>query len=226
MKPFILAMITGTCLPVCLAENPSLRGMETPKADVLQIDDLLSTDLSVQRSALRAAQRQHSELVDALQRVVRDNLPDRSRETEVRAAVRLLGDMRALKAVPLLVDLLDFKYDEEDVRRKISGEAYAALGEIGLPAVDPVLERLYARPQSKLAPAEFAYTGIVIEMALGKDALAFVKHRIQEEKDAVKRERLTRLLDAVEIRVRGRMLLEAEAEKARNHPATYRAPKD
>jgi hypothetical protein len=214
MKAFPLMMIVAVCLGVCLANDTEPGRVSSVAIYNGKIDGLRAEDRRVCASAAAAIEAEQDRLVAQLQQIVRETIRHKEKAQNAAQVLQLLGRLRAVEAVPLLVENLGCPARGEEEPRKASvGEgkwsvpvvAAYALAEIGLPAVDPVLERLFQIPQQALSDSDFRLAGTVIGRALGKDAVPLVKHRIREEEQPVKRDRLTRLLSDVERSAIGKM---------------------
>jgi hypothetical protein len=145
----------------------------------------------------------------------------------ITRAIRLLGDLRAVEAVPVLLDLLPFSYDpgspplppEVELEIKSGGDlgglrlpitvrkprgnrptpALDSLVKIGEPAVKPTLEFLRS-PDWPWSPANI---GVVYQIALflreveGKTGLARLEAAVLEETDPIAQNRLKKCIEGL-----------------------------
>jgi hypothetical protein len=122
---------------------------------------------------------------------------DRRKET-VRTAIELLGDLRFVKAVPLLVDNLTFRvhWPAMSPRRALRQfPAVEALIEIGLPSVAPVVTKAEETDDELVLTLAYFVVQRVLGARLG---VAYLRDRAAQQPDATKRGRLERLQNALE----------------------------
>jgi hypothetical protein len=175
-----------------------------------RVEALRSPEAPVREEAERAILKDREDTISSLETLVEESLLDydvmkvhERREggkgidpkyTSAAAAIRVLGEFRSVRSVPLLVRHLNFYFPREWAS---GGRApgledsptAVALVKIGLPALEPVLE------QYKRDPSYALITGWFFEKVLGKDiGRAYLEHAIAEEKDPQKQESVRHLL--------------------------------
>ncbi len=119
---------------------------------------------------------------------------DDSRRGTATDLVRLLGAMRAIEAVPLLVDNVELEFFYKSTKRpQIFGDRFpcaAALAQIGVPSLEPLVLRV----KSSDDVAVWRSAGFVFNAVLGpRLTKAYLDDRVNEESDIVKRQRLSKL---------------------------------
>lgn len=112
-------------------------------------------------------------------------------------AITLLGDLRAAAAAPLLARLITVRnssfslVSDEDNPHWYAFPAAVALSKIGLPAVEPVLDRVRAAPPASTA---FHLGGVTLEAILGDELAIFAaKQYARDRPDFSQSDRLTAL---------------------------------
>jgi hypothetical protein len=180
-----------------------------------RVEALRSPEAKVREEAERAILKDREDTIAAIEALIEESLRGydsmkviEKRErgegvdrkyTSAAAAIRVLGEFRSVRSVPLLVRHQGFYFPPEWASGGASGgrapglsdyPASIALVEIGLPALEPVLEQYKVRDRS-WAPI----TGWIFEKVLGKDlARAYLEHALAGEKDPQKQESVRHLL--------------------------------
>jgi hypothetical protein len=199
----------AVCLVAALAGVLSAAGDQgTGNA----VERLRSADAAVRAKAQDEIRSEYNETVQALEALVEETLKDYEEEKvgiafregkgydpkyrPAASAMQLLGDMRAVHAVPLLVRHLDFfcPIREQMLSTGPSPEEIPALGaliKIGLPSVRPVLERHSTEGVPVPVVAYWLVKGV-----LGGEGIAeaYLTRAVAEEQDPQKRDRLQLLL--------------------------------
>jgi HEAT repeat protein len=144
---------------VCLSD---VNKMQTSFDELLEdskllIDTLKSSNERDREKANKVIREQHEQLIDELIEIVSEKLePNPSRTIQDNDYIRhhtkymaiiVLGDLRSIKAVPMLLENLEYKNPNilvvtsylEEGQLYIAAEA---LSKIGMPAVGPTLDKL------------------------------------------------------------------------------------
>jgi HEAT repeat protein len=110
------------------------------------MEQLESEDQNVRALAVAELLKQRHADVAAVLAIVEKYLPDPVRGGTVKDAMLLLGELRAVEAVPLLVRCLTYEVYYKNTKRPQTADdlypAVRALSDIGSPAIEPVLERV------------------------------------------------------------------------------------
>lgn len=175
----------------------STDAKQDPSADIF--DALLSRDGNQRKRAMWAVRAQHLRTVRKLREIVVSKTPHADQQHAADAAIRLLGELRAKEAVPILIDNLAFTY-----RLPVGASALppfpsmpsvAALIEIGLPCLDPLIRRV-AETDDIIVRERAA---IVLDQVIGTDmAVLYVRDRCDREKDDARRQRITSLAQQID----------------------------
>jgi len=155
---------------------------------------LSSEDPRERAVGARSALEKRAASVRAAMAVVKRFAPDPERGGTARDAMRLLGEMRAAEAIPVLVEHMTVSvFYKSSKRPQVPDDAYPAVGalvDIGLPSIEPVVAKAVGSDDPKVTRC----AGVVVRLALG-DAIAraYVKMRIDAEGDKIKKRRLEKL---------------------------------
>jgi hypothetical protein len=174
-----------------------------------RVEALRSPEAKVREEAERAILKDREDTIAALEALVEESLRDYDHEAVMakrtrgegvepkylaaKAAMRLLGELRSVRSVPLLVRHIGYWPDQPDFGSAPGLENFVAgvaLTKIGLPALKPVLEQYKERGRT------WAFlTGRIFEKVLGKDmARSYLEQDLAGEKDPQKQELVRRLL--------------------------------
>ena len=174
---------------------------------------LKSTDAAVRAKAQDEIRSAYDETVQALEALVEETLKDYEGEKVIVAfeegkgydpkyrpaasAMQLLGEMRAVHAVPLLVRHLDFfcPVREQVLSTGPSPEEIPAVGalvKIGLPAVGPVIESYRTLGRRMIVTTWWVVEGVLAREGIAE---AYLTRAVAGEKDPQKKELLERLLE-------------------------------
>ena len=179
------------------------------------VERLKSADAAARAKAQDEIRSGYNETVQALEALVEETLKDYDEEKvgiafregkgydpkyrPAASAMQLLGEMRAVHAVPLLVRHLDFfcPIREHLLSTGASPEVIPALGalvSIGLPSVRPMLEK-YKTEQMPTPTRLLAYW--LVERVLAREGIAeaYLTRAVAEEQDPQKKDRLQFMLD-------------------------------
>jgi len=159
---------------------------------------LQSVDRHLRRAAELAVRLQADYVIRNLQKVAGRGAKMELPEANAEAAILLLGELRAKKAAVGLVEMLKFTIQPAGfapIRFHAEAPQIAALIEIGLPSLDPLIRKVASTDDEVIRER----AGIVIDQILGTDmAVFFVRDRRDRETDDTKRQRLNRLLDQID----------------------------
>ena len=202
--------VAAVCLVAALAAALSAAGDQGAEKAV---ERLKSADAAVRAKAQDEIRSGYNETVQALEALVEETLKDYEEEKvgiafregkgydpkyrPAAPAMQLLGEMRAVHAVPLLVRHLDFfcPVRERLLSTGASSEEIPALGaliKIGLPSVRPVLERHSTEGIPVTGVAYWLVKGVLAPEGIAEP---YLTRAVAEEKDAQKRDRLQVLLN-------------------------------
>lgn len=190
--PIVVAIgaMVGTMLLKAGSQN------DHPGSDVAAVESPNATDRD---RAAKAIIEERRRVVTELQDIVKRHIADEGERRKIAEnAIRLLGELRADAAVPLLVENLTF---EPEPGKPLKGkrlvapwETYPCVGaliDIGLPALDPLLASITTNE----GPLRTGLTAVVIQKVLSdRVAFAYVQERLEQEQDEARRERLRALL--------------------------------
>jgi len=188
---------------------PTARNMPL----VERVEGLRSEDADVRQAAQETIVHDYDETVAALERVIQQNLggkdwgqirgelahkvsrgePVPAKYPSAASAMRVLGELRAVRSVPLLVRYLGFRpswsvvHDHPPVLEEYP--AAWALASIGTPSLEQVVEACKERPDTRV----LVY--LTLERVLGPRLLKeYVRNAIAAERSPEKRDRLRVLL--------------------------------
>jgi hypothetical protein len=125
---------------------------------------------------------------------VRDLIGDDSRKGTVRTSIVLLGKLRAVEAVPILVEHLTFFVFYKEVKHTQPWQdAYPcvqALSDIGFVSLDPLLNQVEQTDDENYLRC----SAVVCRKVLGDEMTEkYIENRIDHTTDSVRRGRLQRL---------------------------------
>jgi hypothetical protein len=140
-------------------------------------------------------------LVEELQQIVRQFAADERRQEIAKTAILMLGKLRAVEAVPLLVEYLVLPPVERPpgtrqlVPPQVAHPSVGALIEIGSPCLQPLLKKVEESDDR----GTLILAAVVVNQILGPDlAVAAVKLRLKQPKDDKVRERLLQLQERID----------------------------
>jgi hypothetical protein len=140
-------------------------------------------------------------LVTELQQIVREFIADKKKQEIATAAIILLGKLRAVEAIPILVEHLILP--PVALRPTVTAPpsplkahpSAGALIEIGSPSLRPLLKKVEVSSDE----GTLVLAAIVINGILGPDlAVAAVELRLEQQKDAKVRQRLSKLQERID----------------------------
>jgi hypothetical protein len=140
-------------------------------------------------------------LVRGLGAIIEDSIADDANQEQTRIAIRLLGHLRTEAAVELLTQHMTYQPGVAQTRTAVPTPmetrypCVAALIEIGSgAAADAVTARAEGTDDATVANC----SATVVRGTFGNElATLYVKLRIEQQKDPIRRQRLTRLLEMV-----------------------------
>ena len=152
-----------------------------------------------QRDDITRAMRERSDAATKLIQVASDGL-ERGDKNAVRVAVRKLGIMRAVEAVPFLIKNLEFSTVEVGPASRPgslsrNSPCVFALAQVGSPCFDPLIKRV-AEDGTEGVTRNVA---IVLKMTVGcDDSIAIIRSRLASETSATAAKRLVALADRLD----------------------------
>ena len=161
------------------------------------VDDfpkLRSEDLAEREATAGQVEQCRLNTIENLESNVRDLIGDGSRNGTVKTSIILLGRLRAVEAVPLLVEHLTFSVFYKDVKRtQLWHEGYPciqALSDIGFASLDPLLKQAEQTDDKDYLRC----AALVCTKVLGAEMTEkYIENRIEHTTDSVRRGRLQRL---------------------------------
>ena len=158
---------------------------QDPK-DVSRHEGLHSVNAAERDAATEAIIAERRGLIAELREIIENRtVGDRESSRITESAIRLLGQIRAAEAVPVLVDELTFPtpYAENGGPALAIRDALpsvAALIEIGSPSIEPLLSKAEGSDDSVVTTC----TAFILDQILGMDAaIAVIDVRIAAEQD-------------------------------------------
>jgi hypothetical protein len=141
-------------------------------------------------------------LVAELQQIVREFAADEKNQEIAKTAIVLLGKLRAVEAVPLLVEHFQMRTPVSQqsgvvspMRSPLENPAVGALIEIGSPCLQPLLKKVEESDDR----GTLILAAVVVNQILGPDlAVAAVRLRLKQPKDDKVRERLLKLQERID----------------------------
>lgn len=156
---------------------------------------LWSADVSVRESAAHAIDTRSRRALFQCCQVILEGSDSDDKALAAKTSCWLLGRFRSREAVPVLVDKLTLSIPREDDFVRMAGLAdrypcAAALIEIGLPAIDPVVAKAEQSDDNEVMKVSC----IVIQRVLG-DVLgnAYLADRIAKQTDSKRKAKLERM---------------------------------
>ena len=158
--------------------------------------------------------RERRKTVEELQKIITENIKAAENTNDenikqvrwetARTSIWSLGKMRAVEAVPLLVENLTFLVLDplrggQPIEEKLP--SVGALIEIGTPSLEPVLQRVEGLDVQDRRVTEYVArcAATVIRGVLDrKVAIAYVEDHIEQQNDPVRQQRLMRLRQLVD----------------------------
>ena len=182
---------------ICLAASLGVAGQGQDAAE--STGALSSPDRYVREACARGILRRREQEIASVEGVLKDALRDETRKGTARTAIVLLGNLRADRSVPLLVENLDLEvYYLEANRPQPPEDLYPCMGaliQIGMPSLAPVVARATSSDDKMVCRC----AAWVVKGVLGKDlAMAYVRERLAQTADAAQKTRLEALLRNVE----------------------------
>lgn len=177
------------------------------------VSGLTSQDLKEREKAMQAIQKQYEQLIGELIRLAgqevqrlypdddpRSDFPWPWRDAK-HLAILLLGDLRAVEAVPILLENLEYK-NYKDLKDIVQWRynlpeatwypAAESLSKIGMPAVEPTIKKLVSYEPNSMGSRICRW---ILKEILGvKLARYRLEIEIEQTKDPVVKERLTAVL--------------------------------
>lgn len=202
-----MGIVLVEAITIALLIQQDVRPIETGERSLGRSEDatlqalrkLVSSDGNERNQGVWAVRSDRRRTVRELHRIVVCHAGQFEKQESVNMAIRLLGELREKDAVPMLVDKLDFT-----CRLPVGVSALpafptlpsvAALIDIGLPSLDPLVKRASERDDQVIVER----SAIVIDQVLGTDlAVLFVEERRNREKDDIRRRRLNRLIEQID----------------------------
>lgn len=148
-----------------------------------------------------------------LKQMVQDSLSEGDRSRTAKVAIILLGKLRAVEAVPLLVENLTFEALYDDMtgfvynnhehtmpvtRIPTIEDDYPCVGAligIGSPAIEPLMKKAEENDDDIF----MRLTATILEKILDpRTAVAYLNDRLEQQNESIRRERLTRLLKYIQ----------------------------
>ena len=201
----------AVCLVAALA-GAAPSALNGPRAD--RVEGLRSGDADVRQAAKEGIVRDYDETIAALEGVIQQGLGDKdwgqiheelldrvslkgepvpAKYLSAASAIQALGELRAVRSVPLLVRHFGFRpgysivYDHAKLLEDYP--AALALANIGVPSLERLLETYKERPDTRLI------AWLVLDKALGPELQReYVLNAIAAEKSPEKQERLREIL--------------------------------
>ncbi|HPA46721.1 MAG TPA: hypothetical protein PK395_13225 [bacterium] len=138
------------------------------------------------------------EAIKQAEKIITESADIESQKGMVKTSILLLGKLQSQHSVSLLVNRLTFALFSMSVKRVQTFEdAYPcvqALIDIGLPSIDPLVEKVKNDDDEKVVRC----AGKVIKTVLGKDAaIEYLTQKMSKEGEEVKKTRLSRLVEQV-----------------------------
>jgi len=195
MRP---SLILGTVVSVAILCTviSSLKGEEPQVGPFAQLKSEREPE---RQAAVEAIVTYRNDAINAAEQIIEEFGQHEDRKGTVKASILLLGKLQSQRSVPLLLDYLTFEVFYKASKRTQSVEdrfpAVQALVDIGLPSVDPVIDRIEkSKDGTVLVCAAKVLIGI-----LGKDrAIEYVKQKLASEGDPLRKQRLSDLIAAVQ----------------------------
>lgn len=188
---------------VALLSTDGARAEAVPAApECLDLEavfsDLQSMDGNKRKNAVEAILLEKRRVMFGLSQIVSRGAAGDLPEKTTQQAILLMGQIRDEKAVPVLLENLKFTAKSSSGFGVIFYEttpAVRALIDIGLPSLDPLLKNAAITDDEVIRER----AAIVIDQVLGTDmAVLFVQDRRDREKNDLKRQRLTRLIEQID----------------------------
>ncbi len=161
-------------------------------------EQLWSPDEQTRETAEHAIIARRARMLSQCGQIVLTMAGNEGRKETVTTAIKLLGDLRSVEAVPVLVDNLTFRVDvwpgspHRHLRRF---PAAASLTQIGLPSLKPLLAKVQETDDDLVLTLAY----LVVYEVLGREVgAAYVKEAVAGEKHPASRARLERLVRALE----------------------------
>ena len=189
-----LMLVSGCFAAVTVAERHSDRTTNLQKVSNAMADQLADESESVRKGAaaeiLKSRQAEIQRLITIVERGVAND-----RKAAVRDGMLLLGQLRAVEAVPMLVQRLTFQVPYLATRPQPIEDlcpAVQALIDIGSPSLRPVLERIEGEDGDILQRAGAA----VFRGVLGETwAMTQLESRIRSGATGVRTDRLRQVVE-------------------------------
>lgn len=197
-----LVVIIVVCTTGLLAASaPIVLAQEKPEQDWRKMLARLRSDDQKDRKEIgQLILQDRQRLVAELQQIVREFAADEKKQEIARPAIVLLGKLRAVEAVPVLVEHLNLPpVTLPGAPRLISpieaNPSVGALIEIGSPCLQPLLMKVEESDDR----GTLIQAALVLNQVLGPDlAVAAVKLRLEQQKDAKVRQRLFKLQERID----------------------------
>ncbi len=159
-------LVTGLSVQHKEIHESNIQATGSQKSDKLQnVTALTSENLKDREKAAEAIRNEHTELIKLLIQLAKekvDPLPSNDPcfaeypwHDSKHLSILLLGDLRAVEAVPVLLENLEYKnpkslYVDEPLDKGGWHPAAESLSKIGMPAVEPTIKKLSSyEPNSK-----------------------------------------------------------------------------
>lgn len=200
-------------LALAISQDAMAADRETPVFDAWAmkpteiLEALRSPNVNAHVAAVKSVRGQRLHTISILYRAATQCTKDSTRSKSADLAMRLLGEIRAEEAVPMLVENIKFTVPPgggaTSIKRFGSMPSVAALISIGLTSLDPLVKKVASADDDVVCER----AAIVINQVLGTDmAILFVQDRGEREKDETKRQRLARLVERIDKVERGRRI--------------------
>lgn len=169
------------------------------------ITQIRTTEDTEREAAARRIMDERRKLLVELQESVKESLVEQETQGIAKTGIRLLGHLRAIEAVPMLVENLTFQPvpkvagASKSVPTEEALPCVGALTEIGLPSLGPLMKKVAESGDRDT----ILCAALVANRVLGTDlAVLYVKGEIARESAAAKKQRLMRLMERIE-QIRG-----------------------
>jgi translation initiation factor 2B subunit (eIF-2B alpha/beta/delta family) len=158
------------------------------------VDDfpkLRSEDMADREAMAALVEQCRLKTIENLESNVRDLVSEGSRDKTVQTSILLLGRLRAVEAVPLLVEHLTFSVFYKQTTPWWDGHpCIQALSDIGFVSLDPLLKQAEQTDDKEYLRC----AQLVCMNVLGSEmAEKYIENRIEHTTDSVRRGRLQRL---------------------------------
>ena len=166
-------------------------GTKAAPTDIEILDAFVSPDAFVRDDMAQRIRAHRKMILSAMIRFIDQNAGNPERKEAVTTAIILLGHLRAPEAIPFLVDKITFGHKSgEDVVYSGRYDGIAAvfsLAQIGLPALDPLVQRVCETDDEVIHER----AAIVMHHVLGPSfAQLYVNDRRDRESEELRRQRL------------------------------------